>query len=75
MSYVKLSNKDYMKITLTTNECEREAIDNYFKTHPALKKGETIKNWILNAILSKKDIQSGKTQVDPEIIQEKNNAK
>lgn len=29
---------------------EKETIDRYFSSHPALKKGETIKQWILQAI-------------------------
>ena len=43
---------------------EKETIDNFFSNHPALKKGETVKQWILRAIEAERAIESGKTQID-----------
>lgn len=50
MDYAKQSNRSFLRVTINTNEQERKEIDRYFNMNPALKKGETIKRWILEAI-------------------------
>lgn len=39
-----------IKTTIKVNENEKEKFTSFFLSHPALKKEETIKQWILRAI-------------------------
>jgi len=40
----------FTKVSMKTSKAESEKIDFFFTSHPALKKGETIKRWILEGI-------------------------
>ena len=43
-------NGDRLKITINTTPVERQEIDAFFESNPALKKGETFKAWIFRGV-------------------------
>ena len=50
------------------NEEQYGEFQAFFARNPKLKKGETIKDWILTAIRQNSDIAAGKTQIDLETL-------
>ena len=50
------------KAYLTPEECL--LVDSFFENRRNLKRGETVKGWILSAIRQESDIAAGKTQID-----------
>jgi len=66
MKSAKMPNKATIRLPLAVyvNENEKQKIDQFFLSRPKLKKGETVKEWIIRAISTEEAIQSGKTQLD-----------
>jgi len=65
----------YYKVSFKTTEGEESLINRFFGIHAALKKGETIKQWILQAIESEESIHSGKTQLNTEAFENSRQSK
>jgi hypothetical protein len=66
MKSAKMPNKATIRLPLAVyvNENEKQKIDQFFLVRPKLKKGETVKEWIIRAISTEEAIQSGNTQLD-----------